>query len=422
MPGAFDVQIHYNGTLFAQGTEIEAMQRGNLEAAMISPQDVAALIPEYSIFTTGYLIRDPGHLDAVYDGDIGAEYKERVGKDIGVQIVRSQYLGTRHVILREPKDVKAPADLAGLKLRMPGSEAWQFLGNALGANATPLAFEEVYLAHADRHHRRAGEPAAGRHGLEVLRGSKQVVLTGHMVSNTFFTLAKPFWDGLSDDEKKAIEAAEAAAKTLNDEGVTATEAEGDGLLREQGREGHRRRTSRRSARQVQKAFLESDFAKSWPAGHARSDQPGGRVSLAPAGEGRAALLVKRLERGAELAAAAMFAVLFGAFMIQIVSRYVLNMPVSWSLELCSIAYVWVVFWTCDILVRERQHIVFDVLYQKFPPRSRRWVAVANTAALGLVFLAALPGTLDYIHFLGAAARRWCCTCAWTSSIRASASS
>jgi TRAP-type C4-dicarboxylate transport system permease small subunit len=123
------------------------------------------------------------------------------------------------------------------------------------------------------------------------------------------------------------------------------------------------------------------------------------VSLAPAGEGRAVPLLKRLERGAELAAAAMFAALFGAFMIQIVSRYVLNMPVSWSLELCSIAYVWVVFWTCDILVRERQHIVFDVLYQKFAPRSRRWVAVANTAALGLVFLAALPGTLDYIHFL-----------------------
>ena len=60
MPGAFDVQIHYNGTLFAQGTEIEAMQRGNLEAAMISPQDMAALIPEYSIFTTGYLMRDAG--------------------------------------------------------------------------------------------------------------------------------------------------------------------------------------------------------------------------------------------------------------------------------------------------------------------------------------------------------------------------
>ena len=114
-------------------------------------------------------------------------------------------------------------------------------------------------------------------------------------------------------------------------------------------------------------------------------------------------LVKRLKRGAELVAAALFALLFAAFMIQIISRYVLNMPVSWSLELCSIAYVWVVFWTCGILVSERKQIVFDVLYTRFPPRARRWLAIANTAALALVFLAALPGTLDYIHFLAPAA-------------------
>src|SRR5262245_54286975 len=143
--GMFDVQIHYNGTLFGQGTEIEAMQRGNLEVGMVSPQDISALIPEYSVFTTGYLMRDPAHLDAVYDGDIGAEYKARIEKDVGITIVKSQYLGTRHVILREAKEVSKPEDLKGLKLRMPGSEAWQFIGNALGANATPLAFEEVYL-------------------------------------------------------------------------------------------------------------------------------------------------------------------------------------------------------------------------------------------------------------------------------------
>ena len=146
MPGAFDVQIHYNGTLFAQGSEIEAMQRGNLEVALISPADVSELIPAYSIFTTGYLMRNAAHLDAVYDGDIGAEFKAKVASDLGLQILRSQYLGTRHVILRQPRTVNVPADLAGVKLRMPGSAAWQFLGNALGASATPLAFEEVYLA------------------------------------------------------------------------------------------------------------------------------------------------------------------------------------------------------------------------------------------------------------------------------------
>lgn len=104
----------------------------------------------------------------------------------------------------------------------------------------------------------------------------------------------------------------------------------------------------------------------------------------------------RLKRFAELVAAAAFAAMFGAFMIQIVSRYVLNMPVSWSLEICSIAYIWIVFWTSDLLVSERQHIIFDVLYLKFPPKWRRLVGIFNTASLGLIFLAGLWVTLDYI--------------------------
>lgn len=108
----------------------------------------------------------------------------------------------------------------------------------------------------------------------------------------------------------------------------------------------------------------------------------------------------KLYRLAELISAAAFAAMFGAFMIQIVSRYIFNAPVSWSLEICSIGYIWIVFFTCDILLHERQHIIFDVLYQKFPLRWRRLVGTINTATLGLVFLAALPTTLEYIHFLG----------------------
>ena len=65
------------------------MQRGNLECALTSPQDITNLIPEYSIFTTGYLMRDAKHLDAVYDGDIGAEYSARVAKELGLHIVHS---------------------------------------------------------------------------------------------------------------------------------------------------------------------------------------------------------------------------------------------------------------------------------------------------------------------------------------------
>ena len=170
-PGQFDVQIHYNGTLFAQGTEIEAMQRGNLEVGMISPQDIADADP--GIFDLHHRLSD-ARSEA---SRCGLRRRHRQGvrgqgrrRTSGIHIVRSQYLGTRHVILRKPREVKTPADMAGLKLRMPGSETWQFLGNALGANADAAGLRGSLSRHADRHHRRAGESAARRRGRQVLRG------------------------------------------------------------------------------------------------------------------------------------------------------------------------------------------------------------------------------------------------------------
>jgi tripartite ATP-independent transporter DctP family solute receptor len=265
MPGAFDVQIHYNGTLFGQGTEIEAMQRGNLEVALTSPADITNLIPEYSIFTTGYLVRDAAHLDAIYDGEVGAEMKAKIAADLGLEIIRSQYLGTRHVFLRQPREVNVPADLAGLKLRMPGSEAWQFLGNALGGNATPLAFEEVYLAMQTGTIDGLENPLPDAIAAKFYEVSKQCVLTGHQVANVFFTMAKPFFDGLSADEQAAVRAAEDAAKKVNDDGVIATEAEAVAFLESNGLTVTTPDVAAFRTK-VLDAFLNSDFAKNWPAG------------------------------------------------------------------------------------------------------------------------------------------------------------
>lgn len=265
MPGAFDVQIHYNGTLFAQGTEIDAMQRGNLEVALTSPSDIAQLIPEYSIFTAGYLFRDAKHLDAVYDGPIGSEFKARVAKDLQLTIVKSQYLGTRHVILREPRKVEVPADLKGVKLRMPDSPSWQFLGNALGATATPLAFEEVYLAMQTGTIDALENPLPDAIASKFYEVSKQVVLTGHQVANVFFTFPQSFWTGLTAEEQKAIVAAELVAKALNDKGVSDTEASGKAFF-----EAHGNKVTEPDVAAFRKhvldAYLNSDFSKNWPKG------------------------------------------------------------------------------------------------------------------------------------------------------------
>jgi TRAP-type C4-dicarboxylate transport system permease small subunit len=107
-----------------------------------------------------------------------------------------------------------------------------------------------------------------------------------------------------------------------------------------------------------------------------------------------------LHRGAELVSAALFAAMFGAFMVQVFTRYVLNDPVTWTLELCSLTYVWGVCFTAGALVREREHIAFDLLYQHARPERRRWLALIITGLIVALFLAGLPGTIDFVDFMG----------------------
>jgi tripartite ATP-independent transporter DctP family solute receptor len=264
-PGQFDVQIHLNATLFAQGTEIPAMERGNLEVGLISPQDVATMIPEYSIFTAGYLIRDREHLEKLFAGEVGQEVFARIASELDVQCLSTQYHGQRHVMLRTAKDVQTPADLAGMKLRVPGSESWKFLGQALGGNPTPIAFDEVYLALKTGTVDGLEQPLADAISAKLYEVTGQVVLTGHLVSTIFFAMAKPFWDDLSDEEKGHVQGAVDAATVYNNDGISGAEVEAVGFLEQQ---GLKVTTPDLNAfrEHVQNAYLNSDFSSNWPEG------------------------------------------------------------------------------------------------------------------------------------------------------------
>ncbi|MGE5768004.1 MAG: TRAP transporter substrate-binding protein DctP, partial [Bacteroidota bacterium] len=142
--GDFTFQPHFGATLFKQGTELVALQRGNLETGIVAPQDIANQLPEWSILTAAYLFRDAAHLKTFFESEPGQEMKAMAEEKLGIHIVAPVYFGARQVNLKPDKTIKTPADLAGMKLRMPGGDAWQFLGTALGANPTPMAYAEVY--------------------------------------------------------------------------------------------------------------------------------------------------------------------------------------------------------------------------------------------------------------------------------------
>ena len=106
----------------------------------------------------------------------------------------------------------------------------------------------------------------------------------------------------------------------------------------------------------------------------------------------------KLKRGAELLAALLFAAMFGAFVIQVVSRYVFDDPVSWSLEICSITYVWIVFLVSATILTPREHITFDMLYAARSPRWKRGFAIFTSASILVIFTICLPTTIGYVMF------------------------
>ena len=106
-----------------------------------------------------------------------------------------------------------------------------------------------------------------------------------------------------------------------------------------------------------------------------------------------------LRSASELVGALLLAAMFGAFILQVFMRYVVGRPLEWSLEVCLITYVWFVFWTLALLVREQEHVAFSLFYQSAPAPVQRVLAIVSTLLIAGFFVAALPATFDFISFM-----------------------
>jgi TRAP-type transport system periplasmic protein len=264
-PGQFDVQINLNAALFKQGAEPAAMARGNLELAAISAFDIAKLVPAFSIFTAGYVIRDPQHQQKVFNGPIGTELFKAVSEQMDIAVLSTVYLGTRQLNLREVRKVQTPADLKGVKLRMPGSKEWLFLGNALGATATPLAFGEVYLGLKTGTIDGQDNPLPTARAAKFYEVTKQLVLTQHLVDSLFITMSNKSWNALSPAQRQQVSMAAQAAAKFNNENRIKEEGQLVDFFKQQGLQVSTPDVDA-FRKTVQATYGQSEYAKVWPAG------------------------------------------------------------------------------------------------------------------------------------------------------------
>jgi TRAP-type C4-dicarboxylate transport system substrate-binding protein len=148
---------------------------------------------------------------------------------------------------------------------MPGGEAWQFLGQALGANPTPMAYAEVYTGLQTGAIDGQDNPLPNVENMKFYEVMSQIVLTSHLVGFDLLTLAGSVWDGMSADQQAEFQAAADRAIDWNTQQHLAREAELVEVFKGHGLEIYTPDVEAFRTH-VQQAYLESDLAKSWPPG------------------------------------------------------------------------------------------------------------------------------------------------------------
>lgn len=201
----FDFKSYHGATLFKQGTELTAMQRGNLDMANLAIFDFYNQVPSTSVLGTPFLFRDYDHMRAVYNSDVLDTMLAEIEETAKVKILSFPYIGARHISYVGDREYMTPEDLAGVKLRFPGGEGWQFVGTAMGATPVPIPFTEVYTA------LQTGAVDGQDNGFPATRSMKfdelltHMGLTSHLIAANEFTISLDKWNAMTPEQQTIVQ-------------------------------------------------------------------------------------------------------------------------------------------------------------------------------------------------------------------------
>lgn len=108
---------------------------------------------------------------------------------------------------------------------------------------------------------------------------------------------------------------------------------------------------------------------------------------------------RRLQQAADALGVGLFVTLFLTFVVQIVARFGFNRPLPWTDELAVCLYVWVILWAAAAIVPEREHVMFDLVWNAVGRRARQAMRITGNLMIGGLAAWALPATWDYVHFM-----------------------
>jgi tripartite ATP-independent transporter DctP family solute receptor len=208
--GKITMKVYHSGQLGNQQSQLTSVMRGTIDMTFTTPNFISRFDKRVGIFGAAYLFRDLDHMYNVMLGPIGKEYFDRMARDLKVRPLDVWYLGSRQLNLRD-KEVRTPADMKGVKLRMPNSPLWIAMGKALGANPTPLGFGEVYMALKTGVVDGQDNPLPTNEAQKFYEVTKFIVMTGHQMGMLWPSINEKVWNGMPQQYRmwiiKALEVA-----------------------------------------------------------------------------------------------------------------------------------------------------------------------------------------------------------------------
>ncbi|HLM38805.1 MAG TPA: sialic acid TRAP transporter substrate-binding protein SiaP [Microvirga sp.] len=178
----------------------QGLSLGTVDIIISGPSFAARSYPPVGVGYYPYAFRDASHLMAFAKSDVFKELSGGYSEKTGHQMLALTYYGVRHTTTNKP--FKTCAEMKGLKIRVPDAPAYLATPRSCGANTTPIAFAEVYLALQNGTVDAQENPLTTIEAKKFYEVQKNIVLTGHIVDHLVTIVSKQTWSKLSDEDKK----------------------------------------------------------------------------------------------------------------------------------------------------------------------------------------------------------------------------
>jgi tripartite ATP-independent transporter DctP family solute receptor len=196
---------------------------------------LAEFVPYLSMFGAAYTFQSYDQMTKTFNGPIGKKIFEDVAKKTGVRPLCAFYLGTRQLnLIAKVGPVTKPEQMKGVKLRVPQSPTWIAMGKALGANPTPMAFNELYMGLKTGAVDGQDNPLPTDKNAKFYEVTKYIVLTNHLVDSVWPSINEKKWQSLTKQQQDWIMQALEKARQFCDKTNLDNEKEILDFFRQQG--------------------------------------------------------------------------------------------------------------------------------------------------------------------------------------------